>query len=383
LTAANTFKIAAFSDLHTGEDEDSFGIEQDVKTRRMFRHVLNAEHPDFVVLNGDLTTGENTYRENSSKYIDIVTGPLIEGGYRWASTYGNHDSKFNLSRESMLQEEQKHDLCYTQHGPPDQTDGVTNYHIPIWPASKPPLQRREKPVAILYFLDSRGGVAYQSDPANNDNIPNWVSPRTASWFRNTAASNKARWGTLPSLAFVHIPIKAHEDAQRSAKVSGPHYPGLNADVPVAVQGYGNVGGGVYAGQDVPFMQALLDTEGLHSVYSGHDHGDSWCALWSDTTNPRAPASNGGLDGDAYASNGRPFLCFTKHSGFGGYGDWRRGVRQIELRFDGQGGVSVRTWVRMQFREEGDVVFPQVVTNVTLNATYGEDVYGTESGGYRP
>ncbi|KAK3076583.1 hypothetical protein LTS18_012623 [Coniosporium uncinatum] len=283
----------------------------------------------------------------------------------------------------MFQEEQKYSLSYTQHGPAQQTDGVTNYYIPIYPVANHRLRRREKPVAVMYFLDSRGGVEYQSDPANDDNIPNWVSDRTASWFSDIVASNKARWGVLPSLAFVHIPIKAHDDAQRVANVSGPHYPGLNDDMPVAMQGYGNVGGNVYAGQDIPFMQALLNTEGLHSVYSGHDHGDSWCTLWSDTTNPHTPASNGDLARDAYASNGRPFLCFTKHSGFGGYGDWRRGVRQIELRFDEQGGMSVQTWVRMQFREEDDVAFPQVVTNVTLNGTYGEDVYRTVSGGYRP
>ena len=57
LRPPNTFKIAAFSDLHYGEDEDSFGIPQDVNSTLLMIHVLDTESPDFVVLNGDLITG--------------------------------------------------------------------------------------------------------------------------------------------------------------------------------------------------------------------------------------------------------------------------------------------------------------------------------------
>lgn len=32
----------------------------------------------------------------------------------------------------------------------------------------------------------------------------------------------------------------------------------------------------YADWDVPFMQALLDTEGLLATFSGHDHWNDWC-----------------------------------------------------------------------------------------------------------
>ncbi len=48
--------------------------------------VLDAETPDFVVLNGDLITGENTLAFNSTKYLDEIVKPLVKGGYRWAST---------------------------------------------------------------------------------------------------------------------------------------------------------------------------------------------------------------------------------------------------------------------------------------------------------
>ena len=306
--------------------------------------------------------------------------PLVNRGYSWASTYGNHDSKYNLSREDILREEQKYTGAYTQHGPPG-TDGVSNYMLPIYASSASAMNNQSpimanKPLALLYFLDSRGGS--ESDLANNDNLPNFVSAGTAAWLECTTASAKQKWGVLPSLAFVHIPINAFLDLQRDTKIelSGKHFPGLNADKPLAQQGYSAESNNVYTGQDIPFMQALLKTEGLHSVYSGHDHGDSWCGLWQNATNPSSPSLN---NGDNYASNSRPFLCFCKHSGFGGYGKWNRGVRQVQLSFDEDGDMSVETWDRMQWGSD----HPQVVTKITLNSTYGKDIYVIDDRGYHP
>lgn len=160
---------------------------------------------------------------------------------------------------------------------------------------------------------------------------------------------------------MHIPFKAFLDTQQQTSpiVSGPYYPGLNDDVPLAQQGYSNTGS-----EAVPFMKALLDTPGLHSVYSAHDHGDSWCGRWSNETLPGYGVGGG-------SSQERPFLCFCKHSGWGGYGNWRRGVRQVKLAFDENGKMQVNTWVRMQ---GGDVI-----TAVSLNETYGEDRYPTYDG----
>ena len=74
-------------------------------------------------------------------------------------------------------------------------------------------------------------------------------------------------------------------------------------------------------------------------------------------------------------DGGPFLCFSKHTGYGGYGNWNRGARVVRLEFDDLVGerseLSVQTWVRM---ENGGVV-----TKVTLNDTYGIDRYPTATG----
>ena len=196
LTKDNTFHISVFSDLHYGENEDDFGIEQDHKSTALMRKVLAWEQPDFVILNGDLVTGENTYALNSSTYVDNIAAPLVEGGYSWASTYGNHDSKFNLSREALFAKEKKYAGAYTEHGP-DGTDGVTNYVLPVFREAM-----AEKPVALLWFFDSRGGSEYQSLPANHDNIDDSVSNDTARWFRS--AQTKMQVGP-PARSF-HVPI---------------------------------------------------------------------------------------------------------------------------------------------------------------------------------
>jgi hypothetical protein len=59
------------------------------------------------------------------------------------------------------------------------------------------------------------------------------------------------------------------------------------------------------------------------------------------------------------------LCFDRHSGYGGYGTWTRGSRQILLD---QHAVEsyTRTWVRLEDES--------VSGAVVLNSMYGRDEY---------
>ncbi|PQE28591.1 calcineurin-like phosphoesterase protein [Rutstroemia sp. NJR-2017a WRK4] len=333
------FLITIFSDLHYGEEEDGWGIDQDVNSTKVIRDILEWENSNLVVLN-----------ENSTAYLDTVVAPLVKNNIYWASTYGNHDSQFNLSREALFLEESKYQLSYTQHSPPG-VDGVRNYYLPIYPPidSESP----DDPLAILWFFDSQGGAPFQAS-SDSETIPNYVTPSIVDWFTSTSSQLTEKYGrSLPSLAFVHIPPIAFLEKQEEAFVDPdvylPRYPGLNADVPLAAQGDGT--------QDKLFMEALVGIEGLHSVYSGHDHGDAWCADF-----PKAGVVKGREDGNG------PFLCFCKHSGYGGYGTWNRGARVLRLWFgmEGEEEMQVDTWVRM---EDGDVI-----QMVGLNTTYGTDIY---------
>ena len=200
LAPDGTFQIAVFSDLHYGENESTFGPPADLNSAALMRQVLAQEQPDFVVLNGDLITGENTFAFNSTGYVDEIVTPLVQGGYSWASTYGNHDSKYNLSREALYAEEKKYANAYTQHGPAG-TDGVTNYVLPVFSPIKTGSSSR--PIALLWFFDSRGGSTYQSLPANVDNIDNYVSNGTVAWFRSVQAQMQVSFDALSPFGFFH------------------------------------------------------------------------------------------------------------------------------------------------------------------------------------
>lgn len=341
-SSSHALTVVIFADLHFGEEEHGWGVAQDANSTRVMDAVLDAEAAaGLVVLNGDLVTGENTLRANASGYVRRVVAPMRRRNIPWASTYGNHDSQFNLSREALLRAEKAFPrLSYTQRMDA-RLPGVTNYYLLVRGS-----HGRDRPVAVLWFFDSRGGAPYQRE---GDAIPDWVAGATARWFAATSRRLRARYGPLPSIAFVHIPPRPYLAAQQDG-LDPARFPGLNEDVPVSVQG----GQGGHQDDDA-FVEALRHDPSLHSVYVGHDHGASWCATWpSSATKKSRPIKQG------------PFLCFARHTGYGGYGEWDRGARVVQLSFDQGGEMTVKTWVRM---ESGDVI-----TAVTLNETYGVDVY---------
>ena len=60
------------------------------------------------------------------------------------------------------------------------------------------------------------------------------------------------------------------------------------------------------------------------------------------------------------------MCFGQHSGYGGYGNWIRGSRQIVVTQTKLKDLVVDTYNRL---ESG-----AIVGAVSLNATYGQDTY---------
>lgn len=321
-------------------------------------HILDAETQQLVVLNGDLITGENTYLENSTKYIDQIVAPLVQRSISWASTYGNHDSQYNLSRQSILRREQLYPNARTTQMVFDTDSGVTNYYLPVYPSDG-----SDKPCLILWFFDSRGGVYFQRLDSSGSQIgqPDWVDQSVVNWFmkaNDELVRTYAR--AIPSLAFVHIPTNASRAFQTEAGVNAHHQPGINDDYPLAQQAQGwcpdgsNESSCDYGGQDVPFMEAIASTPGLIALFSGHDHGSTWCYKW-DTLLPGMTRGGNGVN-----------LCFGQHSGYGGYGNWTRGSRQIFLTESMLANMEIDTWIRLETAE--------VVGAVTLNSTYNRDWY---------
>jgi hypothetical protein len=95
--------------------------------------------------------------------------------------------------------------------------------------------------------------------------------QVTSWFHNTRDEFNAQHGrVIPSLAFVHIPVQATRAFQKSGGPGGNTTPGLNTEI----IGHQDdcAGADCYNHRDYSFMKALVETQGLMAVFSGHDHG---------------------------------------------------------------------------------------------------------------
>ncbi|KIM42443.1 hypothetical protein M413DRAFT_444859 [Hebeloma cylindrosporum] len=319
-----TFKLTVFSDLHFGENPwDDWGPEQDVNSISLMDTVLGDEKPDYVVLNGDLITGENTFRENSTSLIDEIVAPLNRAKVPFSSTHGNHDNQANITHAEEITREQKVSrYSYTRAAPRGVGGnlGPGNYWVPIFRNSKD-----TAPVLVLWFFDSRGGF---SPNPNSAPVPDWVDASVADWIVSETRDMEKAWGPAKSraaVAFVHIPPHAIQAVQST--VTPEKNPGMNADI----LGSGSVQDSSAKNMDKPFWDALNSkVKNLHAVISGHDHGNEWCA--------REPTKD-------------VIFCFDKHSGYGGYDSagWGHGVRNLLFHTpDPKAGVE--TWIRLEAGE---------------------------------
>ncbi|KKA23787.1 hypothetical protein T310_2239 [Rasamsonia emersonii CBS 393.64] len=202
-TKEGTFQLSVFSDLHYGE-EPRLGPAADVNSTRVMNAILSVEHPQLVVLNGDLITGENTYRENSSWYVDEIVAPLVERGLPWASTYGNHDRDYNLSRAEIFAREKRDPNSLTQYMVPGFNAGVSNYYLPVFSSD----EQKQTPEVILWFFDSRGGNYFQELDSNGNKVPQpgWVDESEGKGNEQYERKKKRETET----AFAQMPVTRKE-----------------------------------------------------------------------------------------------------------------------------------------------------------------------------
>ncbi|CAH2054258.1 unnamed protein product [Thlaspi arvense] len=327
------FRIAIFADLHFGEDTwTDWGPRQDLNSVNVMSSVLDAETPDFVVYLGDVVTGNNIAIENASLYWDKAISPTRDRNIPWATLFGNHDDASfvwpldwfsssgippilcpaNISnsydggctfrgttRVELIQQEKKasNALSYSVLGPKELWPSVSNYVLPLESSD------RSKPaVALLYFLDSGGG-----------SYPEVISNAQVEWFKaksNTLNSDLR----IPELIFWHIPSKAFKKVAPRLWITKPCVGSINKEK-VASQEAEN-----------GMMRVLEKRSSVKAVFVGHNHGLDWCCPYKD----------------------RLWLCFARHTGYGGYGNWSRGSRILEIT---EMPLRVKSWIRM---EDGSV-----------------------------
>ncbi len=307
--------ILQFADLHFGEAEDlSWGPAQDVNSTRVMRNVLAAE-PDagLAVFSGDLVTGNNV-ESNATAYWALALREAESANLPFATIFGNHDDApldagragarpralSSTGRRALLDFERAAfpALSLTCGAPGDGgcpaslAPSASNYFLLVDDAAG-------APAAVLFFLDSGGGDYAET-----------LLPSVTDWLASTAAALAAAHGrALPALVFVHIPPPEFAIAAASPRCVGLADDGVTPTV-------GPNG----------LVSTLLKMTAVRAVFVGHDHGNANCCPFASLQ-----------------------LCFGRHSGYGGYGEWDRGARVLELAVNASapGGVGVRTRVRME------------------------------------
>ncbi|TQV98855.1 hypothetical protein V2A60_007448 [Cordyceps javanica] len=384
-TADGKFHISVFNDIHFGENAAGQGPLWDMKTSELMGTVMDAEKPQLVVLNGDLISGDQYQGKDILDHVDRIVKPIAARRLPWASTYGNHDSNYNLSRDQMFKREKTYNGSYTERMVDGQNAGVTNYYLPVYAddgCDASTASSQCVPELLLWFFDSRGGKYYRT----HDSQPDWVDTTVVDWFTATSRQLAAAHGNkvVPSIAFVHIPI--HAAAVLETQGPGGHvdlsrHPGINDD---KINGQSHAGppaagnnatrssrSGGYSGHDVPFMRALAAADGLIGLFYGHDHGNTWCYRWVgkvEGLDVDVGVNGTGVNGTGADTGSGLHLCYGQHTGYGGYGNWIRGGRQIVATRAMLRNRTLDTHTRLETGE--------VVGAVTLNSTFNDDVYPT-------
>ncbi|KAF2713670.1 Metallo-dependent phosphatase [Pleomassaria siparia CBS 279.74] len=351
-----TFNITIFEDLHFGEPEgvSQYGPSGDNKTTKIISSILDNAPPSFAVLNGDLLSCEYITPDRVNATIDQLLEPFKTRNVPWGSTYGPHDMTSTCSTRAMAAYEQKTggQLAWTQdmvQGEYEET-GTSNYYVPIYGSTR---GGNPNLVMLLWFFDSRGGKAFGKTSADGIDVQleDWVGQKVVDWFNLEKMAMAQQFKrVIPSVAFVHTPVYAMKNSTQ--RIDPNTSPGINEEA-VVYQGMAcESGSKTCHGNEraaSSFMQALGSTQGLMAVFSGHSHGNDWCMSWT-------------VDDNVGGENDIP-LCFGRWTGYGGYGTWARGARQIVLR---ENTKEIDTWITL---EDGNIS-----GHVMLNATFGTDEY---------
>lgn len=317
--SAAGFKIAPFADLHFGEAAwEEWGPAQDRNSTRVMSHVLGAENPDLVIFLGDILTANNMPSPNATNYWDQALSATLERNIPWASLFGNHDDMAfewplewfgnggvpgeneideyfrGTTRAQLMKNEIAHAQSLSMDGNKTLWPSVSNYALQIESS-----QDSASPVVILYVLDSGGG-----------SYPELISERQAAWF-NAVANELNPQQSIPELAFWHIPSQAYAKMapHPGSPIQSPCVGSINLE-PVAAQA-----------QELGFMEIISTRSSMKASFVGHNHGLDWCCPYRSM-----------------------HLCFARHTGYGGYGNWTRGARILELV---ERPFGLNTYIRLE------------------------------------
>ena len=255
------FRILMVSDIHGG-----VGYNRE-KTVTALRALLEAEHPDLVVLGGDTAGPGVIHIENASQLrgmLDGLTAPMEEAGIPWCHVFGNHDDNYGLPNGEAEAVYESYPHCLSEAGP-EELSGVGNYVLPVYSADGSTL------LLNIFALDSHSGMRdwaerWGVDPSLRVLEPDvgdrsdydTVNMDQVLWYYETSRAIEREQGRkVPAVLFMHIPPpEMHEASKHRCDV---HLRGIQwEDVACSSLNSG-------------LFRACLERGDVKGIFFGHDH----------------------------------------------------------------------------------------------------------------
>jgi len=238
------FKIVQFTDLHWSSEADK--AARNDSTQTLMRNVIEIEHPDLVVLTGDIVVSRG-----AAKCWQNVIKPMVDAQVPFAVTFGNHDTETDLSKQAMLELLQNNKFNVTYNAEKN-LSGVGNCSLPILSSDG-----KVMPWAI-YLFDSH---AYTNDSTLGHY--DWIKIDQIQWYRRQSAEYKSKNGkTIPALAFFHIPLPEFEEVRKQKSTIG------SIEESVASP---RINSGLFA--------SFVEMGDVMGTFVGHDHNNDYTGIW--------------------------------------------------------------------------------------------------------
>jgi hypothetical protein len=326
-SANGKFKIMEMSDP---QDFVKSGTRAtlDPRTTVLMNAALDAEKPNLVVINGDLS-GNDMNAKDLQEYFRQMVAPMEARQVPWLVTFGNHDEdtitaikeegwnkikqleylrsfKYNMNRPSMSGAENYYPNGVNTYAVGDM------YQLIYDNAGK-------KPLYTVWALDTN--TYLQHNPtisANGITGYDWVRPEQIKWYYDTALELREEYGKLNAIMFIHITLPEFETMYAEKEKYG-----------VVGSKYGTefsamVNSGLYAA-----AQSAGDVKG---IFVGHAHENDYVGNY-----------NGillGFDGSVGYYQYGPDM-FEGYMQYPDLRDLLRGVRIFELDQNDLGTLNTR------------------------------------------
>lgn len=237
------FKIVQFTDIHWKP-----GNPASEEAAENLKAVLDMEHPDLVVITGDLV-----WAAPAAEALDRALAPVVDSGIPFAVTFGNHDDEFDMSREQLFARMSTIPNNYTDSV--SNLSGVTNYILPLMSHDG------TRNAALIYVIDSN---SYSKLPTAKGYAG--IQRDQVDWYARESSRFTSENGgvPLPAVAFFHVPLNEYNEAASNESVPMTGTRGERACS-------GSLNNGMF-GQ-------ILQSGDIFATFVGHDHINDYATVY--------------------------------------------------------------------------------------------------------